>query len=94
MPTVTTRVLKDKLSSFLRKAEAGERFVVLRSGTPVAAIVPLEDLPEKHPGSVMCELARQGRVFLPTRHRQRRHSTPVILSEGPTASEIVIEDRR
>ena len=45
MSTVSTRVLKDQLSSYLQRAESGERIVVLRDGRPVAALIPLSQLP-------------------------------------------------
>ena len=44
MPTVSTRVLKDQLSTYLHRAESGERIVVLCSGKPVAALVSLGDV--------------------------------------------------
>ncbi len=40
---VGTRNLKDRLASYVHRAEAGERFVVLRDGRPVAALVSLDD---------------------------------------------------
>ena len=36
MSTVSTRALKDQLSSYLQRAEDGERIVVLRAGRPGA----------------------------------------------------------
>ena len=49
MSTVSVRVLEDQLSSYLQRAERGERIVVLRDGQPVAALVPLSQLPETSP---------------------------------------------
>ncbi|MFL6237615.1 MAG: type II toxin-antitoxin system Phd/YefM family antitoxin [Thermoanaerobaculia bacterium] len=48
MSTVSTRVLKDQLSSYLQRAERGERIVVLRDGRPVAALIPLSQLPRRN----------------------------------------------
>ena len=39
MVTVSTRILKDQLSSYLHRAEGGERIVVLRGGKPVAVLL-------------------------------------------------------
>jgi prevent-host-death family protein len=44
MTTVTTRKLKDGLSSYLRRVEEGERLVVMRGGRAVAAIIPLGEV--------------------------------------------------
>lgn len=40
--TVSTRKLKDGLSGYLRRAERGERIVVMRGKRAVAALVPFE----------------------------------------------------
>lgn len=42
MTTVSTRKLKDGLSAYLRRAEKGERIVVMRGKRAVAALVPFE----------------------------------------------------
>ena len=44
MATMSTRILKDQLSGYLQRAEAGEQIVVLRDGRPVAALVPISQL--------------------------------------------------
>ena len=44
MRTVTALEVRAKFGQVLDEAAAGERFVVERGGSPVAAIVPLTDL--------------------------------------------------
>jgi len=94
MVTVSTRLLKDRLSSYLHRAEEGERVVVLRSGKPIAALVSLRDLPEDDEEGRLAALEARGLLIRP-------HTAPAIASRshrvptrGKSASEMVIEDRR
>lgn len=94
MPTVSTRVLKDQLSSYLQRAEAGEQIVVLRDGHPVAALVPLAQLLERDEQARLTEMAARGLVTLPKRTSQRAFQGPALPNRGKLASEMVLEDRR
>jgi prevent-host-death family protein len=94
MSTVSTRVLKDQLSSYLHRVETGEQIVVLRDGRPVAALVPISQLVELDESARLSELASQGLVILPERKRQLLFSEPPLPNRGKLASEMVIEDRR
>lgn len=94
MPTVSTRILKDQLSSYLQRAEAGEQIVVLRDGRPVAALVPLSQLQERDEQARLAELASRGLVTLPKRSSRKPFQGPVIRNRGKLASEMVLEDRR
>jgi prevent-host-death family protein len=65
---VSTRALKAQLSSYLQRAESGERIVVLRDGRPVAALIPLSQLPEgTDQQQRLAELAVRGFLTLPRR---------------------------
>ncbi|HYG64961.1 MAG TPA: type II toxin-antitoxin system prevent-host-death family antitoxin [Thermoanaerobaculia bacterium] len=90
---MSTRVLKDQLSSYLQRAEAGEQIVVLRDGQPVAALVPLSQLREVDEEARLAELAARGLVALPNRTRST-FLGPSVPSRGKLASEMIIEDRR
>jgi len=57
MPTVNLRTLKDQLSRFVRRAEAGERIVVVRGGRPVAALVPFAEMPASGQSDTLARLA-------------------------------------
>lgn len=93
MPTVSTRVLKDQLSSYLQRAEAGEQIVVLRDGRPVAALVPLSQLQERDEQARLAELASRGVVTLPKRTSRRAFQSAALPNRGKLASEMVLEDR-
>ena len=91
--TVSTRVLKDRLSEYLRRAEAGERILVLRDGGAVAALVPVSDLPATDPSSAVAALAARGIVRLPQRDANLERG-PSLPDAGALASDMVSEDRR
>ncbi len=95
MPTVSTRVLKDQLSTYLHRAESGERFVVLRSGKPVAALVSLGDVQQQDEATRLAALEARGLVIRPRKRSGRRpFQGPTVPACGKLASEMVIEDRR
>jgi prevent-host-death family protein len=95
MSTVSTRVLKDQLSSYLQRAESGEQIVVLRDGRPVAALVPLSQLQEVTEQQRLAELESRGLVALPRRtERTAAFQAPAVPNRGKLASKMVSEDRR
>ncbi|MEA2604626.1 MAG: hypothetical protein QOF89_5618 [Acidobacteriota bacterium] len=94
MSTVSTRVLKDQLSSYLQRAAAGERIVVLRDGRPVAALVPLSEIPEATEQQRLADLEARGLVTLPRRAERTAFQGPTVPNRGKLASEMVSEDRR
>ena len=94
MSTVSTRVLKDQLSSYLQRAETGEQIVVLRDGRPVAALVPISQLVELDEPARLSELASRGLLILPRGNAPLVFSEPPLPNRGKLASEMVIEDRR
>lgn len=94
MSTVSTRILKDQLSSYLQRAESGEQIVVLRDGRPVAALVPLSQLQEVTEEQRLVELESRGLVVLPRRTERTVFQGPTFPSRGKLASEMVSEDRR
>lgn len=93
MREVSTRELKDQLSEWVRAVERGDRVIVTRSGRPVAALVPLSDLPVADPDRLLADLAARGAVRLPERPGRAFGGTPAP-ARGRPASEMVSEDRR
>lgn len=94
MAAVSTRKLKDQLSSYVHRAEAGERIVVLRDGRPVAALVGLDDIRSEDEQTKLAALQALGLVEGPSKEGGlglRRSRVP---ARGRLASEMVIEDRR
>jgi prevent-host-death family protein len=74
---VGVRDLRDHLSSYLERVKAGEIFTVTEHGHPIARLV------RDDPGSErLLELARQGRVTLPTGPRVRWADMPHVPYEG------------
>ncbi|HBL27743.1 MAG TPA: prevent-host-death protein [Acidobacteria bacterium] len=94
MSTVSTRVLKDQLSSYLQRAEGGEQIVVLRDGRPVAALIPLAQLREMTELQRLTDLEARGLVALPRRGERAAFQGPSIPHRGKLASDMVREDRR
>ena len=93
MTTVTTSDLKDELSSYLHRVEAGERFVVLDDGKPVAALVALAEIVAAEEPDQLAHLEARGLVIRPRRPGESRFRVQVP-ARGKPASEMVIEDRR
>ncbi len=94
MATVSTRILKDQLSSYLQRAEAGEQIVVLRDGQPVAALVPLFQLRELDEQGRLAEMAARGLVALPSGNTPRTlFQDPTLPNRGKLASEMILDDR-
>ncbi len=58
---VTVRELRQNLSVYLRRVEAGETLSVTRRGEPVAVLAPLSGR-----GRVLDRLVAEGRVTAPT----------------------------
>lgn len=94
MVTVNTRTLKDQLSSYLHRAEDGERILVLRDGKPVVVLVPLKDLPADDEESRLAALEARGLLIRPPESKTHRFRGPLAPARGRSASEMVIEDRR
>jgi prevent-host-death family protein len=94
MTTVSTRILKDQLSHYLRRAEAGEPVVVLRDGKPVAALVPLSRVGGLDEESKLAELASQGLVIHPRQPWGPAFQRPPVASPGMPESERIAADRR
>lgn len=94
MSTVSTRVLKDQLSNYLLRAEAGEQIVVLRGGQPVAALVPLSQVRGMDEESILADMGARGLVTLPKGDITTAFQGPTVPTRGKPASEMILEDRR
>ncbi len=95
MTSVSTRILKDQLSSYLHRVENGERIIVLRGGKPIAALVSLHDVQEQDEAVRLAALESRGLVTRPKRGLESRSfQRPTVPARGKLASEMVREDRR
>jgi len=82
--------LKDHLSEYLRRAEAGERIVITDRGKPLAMLSPVD---EDDDVRFAWELVKQGKASWSGGKPQ--FDQPVKLrGKGKTAAEMVLEDRQ
>jgi len=93
MTEVSVRELKNKLSEYLRRAEAGEEIAVTRGGKRVAALTAApkaakttEEKLDEMERLGMIRRARGGK-YVPPKEMIRLHG------EGPSVSEMVLADR-
>jgi len=92
MTEVSVRELKSHLTRYLRRLEQGEQFTVTRRGKPVALLAGLtadvSAMQAMRPLVAKGVVSWAGRKPAITRRRAR------LRGEGPTISEMVLEDRR
>lgn len=88
---VAARDLKNRLSEYLKYAQAGEEIIVTSCGTPVARLVRLASSLQARPSQPLDKLAwvRRGQISkkigLPVNQRVR-------LSQGESMSDLSLED--
>lgn len=93
METVGIRELKNKLSSYVRKAEAGDVVIVTDRGRVVAELWPPghgEHRTDIHPG--LLEMERKGLITLATKKNDPslyRVPRPKLRSGGETVQEMI-----
>jgi len=85
--TVGVRELKAGLSGYLRRVRRGEGLVVTDRGEAIARIIPA-GVPDG-----LAQLIREGRITWPSRRLSLSREPPRLRGRGPTAAEMVIEDR-
>ena len=92
---IATRDLKDHLSEYLKRVQAGEEITITSHGKPVAKLSPPDAVNAPRPDP----LANVAWIRQPTRQRQpgERFGLPpdqrIVMTPGPTMSEIVLQDR-
>jgi prevent-host-death family protein len=86
MAEAGVRDLRDHLSRYLERVQAGEELTVTDRGRPVARLVPITDVRPFE------RLVAEGVVQRPTARRRSRPARRVA-SEGPV-SDLVAEQRR
>ena len=93
MVTVGIRELKNNLSRYLRRVQAGERIAVTERGRVVAELRPPE--PEEKPRNRLDELIASGRARAPLKQgslTENWPNPPIRLPKG-TAKALIDEDR-
>lgn len=95
METVGIRELKNRLSAYVRKVEAGDVVIVTDRGRIVAELVPPGHVAHHgiHPG--LLELARRDGLRLPTRPRDPAAfpAMPPADLGGQTIQDLIDEER-
>ena len=92
---IATRDLKDHLSEYLKRVQAGEEITITSHGKPVAKLSSPDAVKAPRPDP----LANVAWIRQPTRQRQpgERFGLPpdqrIKMTPGPTMSEIVLQDR-
>lgn len=85
MPEVGIRELRDHLSRYLERVQAGEEVVVTDRGRAVARVLPMSG------ERTIDRLVREGKVTPAT---QRARTRPTPLQTAGTVSDLVGEQRR
>ena len=96
MVTVSVRELKNKLSEHLRRLEHGESITVTRRGKPVGVLspIPADETPEERLQRKLRDLAARGIISrIPTGKPKGLPKPIKLIGEGPTVSEMILEDR-
>lgn len=96
MTTVSVREMRARLSQLLRRLERGESVTVTRRGKPVAVLSPIpeRETEEQRRRRKLQELAARGVISRIPEGKPRGLPRPVkLIGEGPTMSEMVLEDR-
>jgi prevent-host-death family protein len=91
--TVGIRELKNKLSHYVRKAEAGERVIVTAQGRIVAELVPRAAAATMRSGTRFDALVAEGVVVPASQHGDPTDGWPVIRMAPGSVRHLIIEDR-
>jgi antitoxin (DNA-binding transcriptional repressor) of toxin-antitoxin stability system len=92
MTEVSIRELRNNLSEYLRKAENGEDIGVTRRGKLIATIRAERDA-EDDPDAWLWRAVREGKMSWSGKKLNPKMPTVRLKGEGPTLSEMIIEDR-
>jgi len=89
MTEVGVKVLKDRLSQYLRRAREGERIVVTDRGKPIALLSPIV---ESSDTLLAWELVRKGVASWAGGKPKGAEKPPRV--RGKSAAQMILEDRR
>lgn len=91
--TVGIRELKNKLSHYVRRAEAGERVAVTAHGRIVAQLVPPAAAGTMRSGTRFDTLVADGVVVAASEHGDPTDGWPVIRMAPGSVRQLIDEDR-
>ena len=92
MTEVSVRELRSNLTGYLRRIERGERVTVTRRGKPVATLEPIAK-PVSDVDAALWKMVREGKASWSGGKPKFDMPRIRLKGEGPTASEMIIEDR-
>jgi prevent-host-death family protein len=92
MIEVNVRELKSRLSHYLRKLEEGEEIKITRRGKTVGTIVPTPE--DDRLRAKLEELESRGILRMSKGKLSPPRRRAKLIGEGPTISEMILEDRR
>lgn len=95
MRTATVTEAKNGLSALLALVKEGETVTITERGVPIARLEPMSDLDD--PDGRIARLERAGIITRGTGTLPEEFFTmpiPQLSGDGPTGSELVIEERR
>jgi antitoxin (DNA-binding transcriptional repressor) of toxin-antitoxin stability system len=93
MASTGIRDLKDNLSRFIRRIEAGERIAITAHGRVVAELIPPGTAPRTSPGSRWDGLIAAGILHPPVETGDPFEDWPDIRLPPGTAAELIDADR-
>ncbi|MGE0877288.1 MAG: type II toxin-antitoxin system Phd/YefM family antitoxin [Acidimicrobiia bacterium] len=86
---VGVRELKNHLSSYLDKVKQGDELLITEHGKPIARIVAVDSVTD-----LRAKLIEEGVIRPATAKRKLPSKTIKLKGDGPSISEMVIEQRR
>ncbi len=92
MTEVSVRELRSNLTGYLRRIEQGERVTVTRRGKPVATLEPIAQ-PASDVDAALWKMVREDKASWSGKKFEPPKRTFKLKGEGPTLSEMIIEDR-
>ena len=92
---VATRDLKDHLSEYLKRVQAGEELTVTSHGKPIAKLSPPDKAPQERPDPLanVSWIRQPTRKLLPGETMGLGANKIVMKGEGPSLSQMVIDER-
>jgi len=92
MTEVSVRELRNNLTQYLRRIEQGERVIVTRRGKPIATIEPCPARNDDLEAAIW-RMVREGKASWSGKKFTPAMPRFGLRGEGPTLSEMIIEDR-
>jgi prevent-host-death family protein len=92
MTNVSARELRNNLSQYLRRLEKGERFTVTRRGKVLGTMEPVQKS-QSEIDAALWKMVREGKASWSGERFEPPATRVKLIGEGPTLSEMIIEDR-